>query len=490
MKIMKKKFKIPKLFKNKKFILSMILLLGFVVRLYKIDNPVADWHSWRQADTASVTREYLKNGFNLFLPRYHDVSSIQTGIYNPEGLRLVELPIYNLLHLMIVKSTPLNLEVSGRLLSIILAMFSTYFMYLIGKKIYNDRVGILSAFFFAFLPFNIYFTRVILPEPLAVFFGLLSMVLFVDFINMGKKRLLYMSAVLFSLGMLIKPFIVFYIVPLLYLVHKKYDLKKTFKNFKDFLPFLIAVNLALIPFFAWRIWINNNPIGVPRFLWAFNENRIRFKPSFWRWIFGERIGHLILGSWGVVVLVFSFLSDRVRKNKFIPFFLLGMFLYVATFATASVRHDYYQTLVIPSLSLALAVGADYMWREEIFGKKILKVILVFSVFIMFLTAESQTREFYKINHPEILAAGEAVDRLTPKDALIIASYSGDTAFLYQTKRRGWPVVDSSIEEIKEKGAGYFVSVNFSDPDLIEAREIYETMEVTSQYIILDLNKPL
>jgi len=36
-------------------LLSIILILGFTVRLYKIGNPIADWHSWRQADTASVT---------------------------------------------------------------------------------------------------------------------------------------------------------------------------------------------------------------------------------------------------------------------------------------------------------------------------------------------------------------------------------------------------------------------------------------------------
>ena len=47
------------------FLFSLILILGFVVRLYKINNPVADWHSWRQADTASVTRIYVQNGINL-----------------------------------------------------------------------------------------------------------------------------------------------------------------------------------------------------------------------------------------------------------------------------------------------------------------------------------------------------------------------------------------------------------------------------------------
>ena len=65
--------------------LLLILVLGFVVRLYKIDNPVADWHSWRQADTAAVTRNFVWEGINLFYPKFDDLSSIPSGKPNPKG---------------------------------------------------------------------------------------------------------------------------------------------------------------------------------------------------------------------------------------------------------------------------------------------------------------------------------------------------------------------------------------------------------------------
>ena len=61
----------------------------------------------------------------------------------------------------------------------------------------------------------------------------------------------------------------------------------------------------------------------------------------------------------------------------------------------------------------------------------------------------QVKEFYKINRPEIIVAGEAVNRLTPSNSLVIAPYNGDTAFLYQTNRIGWPVVDRPIEQLIE-----------------------------------------
>lgn len=79
-------------------VLFLILILAFGLRLYKINNPVADWHSFRQADTASVTRNFVNEGINLMMPRYDDLSNIQSGKDNPQGWRMVEFPVYNLAH--------------------------------------------------------------------------------------------------------------------------------------------------------------------------------------------------------------------------------------------------------------------------------------------------------------------------------------------------------------------------------------------------------
>ena len=63
-------------------ILSIILIVAFTFRLYKINIPLADLHSWRQADTAAVSRNFVKNGIDLFHPIYDDLSNVQSGIDN------------------------------------------------------------------------------------------------------------------------------------------------------------------------------------------------------------------------------------------------------------------------------------------------------------------------------------------------------------------------------------------------------------------------
>lgn len=478
-----------KLINNQYLWLLAILMGGLLIRLYKINNPLADWHSWRQADTASVTRTYVEKGINLLYPRYHDISSIQTGLFNPKGYRFVEFPFYNAANAVLAKNLGFfSLEIWGRLLSISFSIVSIYLLYLIGKRFLGSWGGVLSAFFFAFLPFNIYFSRVILPEPMAVTFGLMAVWFFIKFIDNEKDWFLYFSGFAFSISLLLKPFTIFYTVPLIYLLLKKYG-KKVITNSRLFIKLLIFVDIIFVPFFAWRNWMDLYPMGIPFYKWAFNGDKIRFRPAFWRWIFGERLTGLILGFWGLVPFSFGLLDDKKRKSLFTHFFFFGAVLYMVVVATANVRHDYYQTFIIPAVSLILAQGTLYMWKAEKFNKRIMRFLLIFSLLIMLIVGVSKVKEFYKINHPEIIRAGQAVDKVTPKDALVIAPYFGDTAFLYQTKRWGWPFMDRAIETLIERGADYYVSVNLDDTRTQEFEGRFKTIEKTNEYVILDLHTP-
>jgi Gpi18-like mannosyltransferase len=165
--------KLRKLAKSQCIFLLLIIFLGLILRLYKINNPVADWHSFRQADTASVGRLYAENGIDLLEPRYHDISTTQSGTFNPEGYRFVEFPLFSLFHSEFYKLySSIDFDVWGRFVSIFSAAISTYLIFLLGKKYIGFVGGLLASLFYAVLPFNVYFTRVILPEPLAVTLGL------------------------------------------------------------------------------------------------------------------------------------------------------------------------------------------------------------------------------------------------------------------------------------------------------------------------------
>ena len=224
---------IKKFLKNH-FIFLLIFIAALAVRLYKIDSPIADWHSWRQADTSSVTRVFEQEGINLFIPRYQDISNIPSGLENPEGYRMVEFPLYNLAHLGVFKLGNLDLETSGRLTSVILSLISLTLIYLIALKLSGKKTAIYSSIFFALMPFNIFYSRVVLPEPLMITLFLTSFYLLL-------KEKIPLGFLFFGLALLVKPYAIFFSLPFLLLLKKD--------NFKKFIFFGI---LSIVPFILWR----------------------------------------------------------------------------------------------------------------------------------------------------------------------------------------------------------------------------------------------
>ena len=328
-----------------------------------------------------------------------------------------------------------------------------------------------------------------MPDPLGVMFAVISIWAFLEFFVSDKKTFIIISAIFFALALLIKPYLGFYAFPIVYLAVKKYGIKEFFRNKKVILWLVLYLLVSFLPFLLWRAWEGKFPEGIPFYKWAFNGNLIRLKPSWWYWIFGERLGHLILGSLGLIPFVFGVLNTKV-KNLFIPMFLAGSLFYVVAVANANVMHDYYQILIIPSIALALASGSIYLWNSNFFNRVLTRCVVIISIGVMLITGWNQIVGNYNVNHPEIIEAGNAIDRIAPKDALVLAPYNGDTAFLYQTKRAGWPAVDNSIDNIIKEGAKYYVSVdlNSSDTKMIEGR--FETIEKTDKYIIIDLHEPM
>src|SRR5260221_7020168 len=107
------------------FCLAFLIFISLAVRLYKINTPLADWHSWRQADTASVTREYVKHNYPFLYPHYQDLSDIPSGLNNIDGYRMVEFPVLNYGIAQLLRSFPqLDLVQTSRMVSILFSLLS------------------------------------------------------------------------------------------------------------------------------------------------------------------------------------------------------------------------------------------------------------------------------------------------------------------------------------------------------------------------------
>jgi len=467
----------------KKIILILLFIFGFGVRLWKINTPLADWHSWRQADTASVAHFFVQDGYNLLKPKYHDLSSVPSGLDNPEGLRFVEFPLYNAAHAFIfklassLKVTSLSFNAVGRLVSIFSWLITGWFLYCLAKKGKQEKVGLWSLFFFLFIPYNIFYSRTILPEPMMLALALASI-----FFLTKEKMLL--AVTLGALSLLVKPYALFILFPSWLIIFWQVGKKNKF-----LLPACYLL-LTTLPFAAWRFWISHFPEGIPSSGWLFNDSGIRFRPAWWRWLFGERLGRLILGHWGTALLILG-LTRKIKKETVLFWsWLIGGFAFLAVFAQGNVQHDYYQILLSPALAIFLGLGANFLFNFpfKLLGERI-KVKALTLGLVGFTLAFSWyfVKDYYSINRPEIVEAGDKVNEILPLEAKVIAPYAGDTAFLYQTKRRGWPIITRSLEETIKKGATHYVAVDYdhvTNEAINRCQILFEDQD--KRYVIVDL----
>ncbi len=480
---------IRKLCCNHYFQLAAILILSFTVRLYRINYPLLDWHSFRQADTASVTYRYTQEGIDLLRPRYHDLSHIQSGQPNPEGWRMTEFPFVNGFIAVCLMALPmLDLVIFSRFISILASIGTLLFFYWLVQQLIDKNTALISILFLGFLPFSIFYSRVILPEPFMLFFGVGSLTLFTAFLKQGKKIYWWLSWLFLALSLLLKPFIAFW-APVYLVILILFDTK----FYKNIYLYLYPV-LSLAPLLLWRRWISNFPAGIPASDWLFNVNNIRWRPAWFRWLFWERLGKLMTGIVGLLLLAVNVLR-RNRVLLIIAAWWLGIIAYFSVIATGNIQHDYYQVLILPCLALTLARGSLILYQKinqflknKIAAPKLISSSLItILIMISFCLSWLRVKGFFNVNYWEYHQAGQEANLLLPETAQIIAPAHGDTMFLFQTRRNGWPI-GGEINNKIEQGATHYITINF-DEEAQELEEKYTTVKKTGDYMIIDLTNP-
>ncbi|OGG11288.1 hypothetical protein A2Z00_02285 [Candidatus Gottesmanbacteria bacterium RBG_13_45_10] len=469
-----------------RILLVAIAVLAIALRLYRVNAPLADWHSWRQADTAAVARNFLATGIDPLHPRYDDLSNIQSGKDNPEGWRMVEFPMYQIVGAGISHAVPgIPIEVSLRLIAIAASVGSVILLGLLVTRFIDPQTGLFSAFMYAILPYSIYYGRTILPDTFMVFWALLSLYCLTKMGTHAYPWLIAASAAA-AIALLVKPMALFLLFPSWYILYRTTGLSKRF-----FLFSILYLLIGGLPVLWWRHWILQYPEGIAVSDWLLNKGNIRFKGAWFYWLFAKRLAELILGYWGLIPFGIGLVAARKKLEGWFSYiWLLGGIAYFAVFAAGNVQHDYYQILVIPLVALFVAKGFALFIREKIALNPMQSIPFSLCTLLLLLAFSWYTvRTYYWINRPDIIKAGESADTLLPKNAKVIAPYNGDTTFLYQTKRKGWPI-GFDIDKKIQMGAQYYVTVSPHDSDT-ETRDLvkkYTVLVRNDTYAIIDLTK--
>ncbi len=463
---------------------ALLLLGGIYLRSYRLTAPLGDWHSWRQADTAAVARNFATEKFDLLYPQADSLWILNEKLLpNPNRYFINEFPLYNAVVAVIYQWFGVN-HVYGRMVSIAVSSVGALALYAIVRRLLGYQYALASLLLYQTLPYNIYYNRVVMPDPSFVAMSIISLYFALRYADSKKIIDGVFLSIFFALATLIKPYAIFIAIPIIYWL-----LVQNGPKFLFSIKTILLGIASLIPLTLWRYHIHLHPEGAFASKWLLNGDNIRFTGAFFRWIIFDRFNRLIFATGGFALFVYSFFVSYAKKNTaFFFVWTLSILLYITVFAKGNVNHDYYQLpIVAPGVvMIVIASGAVISQAKT----KLLKLIHFVGVSTLLLLTIAfgwfEVRGYFNINNEAMITAGARADAILPKDAVVIVPYMGDPAFLYQVNRNGWPVGGNIDERIRD-GATHYVTTSF-DQEYQDLKTKYTLVEQTDLYGIIKLSK--
>ncbi|MDD4785520.1 MAG: glycosyltransferase family 39 protein, partial [Candidatus Shapirobacteria bacterium] len=272
--------------------------------------------------------------------------------------------------------------VSLRVSSILFSLITVYFVYLIGKKIKNKKIGILAAFFLTINPLFVFYSQELRMYSMATMWLTIG---FYFFIKIKNKKYQTKDLVIFNLMMALA-FGTFYGSIFLIASFAIYFLIK--KEWKLFWLTSIGIGIAIIilsPLLLTQIknsqimltevknWmlvlgkVNfKNLLLIPL---KFSIGKISFYPKIWYYLVG--------GGWSLIILTLLFLKKKKESNWLKLFLILPIVLGIL-FSIKSPLLQYFRFLyLLPIMALVLAINIDKKWQKVLVGGGFLVFSLVY-----------------------------------------------------------------------------------------------------------------
>ena len=277
----------------------------------------------------------------------------------------------------------------GRFVSLLFGMGTVLLVYLVGKRIYSRKVGLLSSLFLSFTFLHILYSKIIKPDIAMSFFIVLSF-LFVYFIyEKGRLRDYILASIFMGFSVATKYGGIVLIVPL-FLAHLFNGLEKKRKLISIFFD----KRIFFLIFFAGLGFLIACPYALPKFsgllgtikgtldwLAPLKGSRYMGGWSFYLTVSLNRGMGLFLELFSLAGIIYGIICHR-KKDILLLSFPLVFFLLVGGF---SHRTDRYILYIIPFLVIfaAMFVGAITSRMFSLRKKKSLIAFAVIGIILVF-----------------------------------------------------------------------------------------------------------
>lgn len=404
---------------------ALIIVIATAVRLVDFTAPYTSEHWIKQLQLAPIAENFATKSLNILWPET-DYSADRPGYIE------IEFQLVTWLTALLYKVFGIH-EWVGRLVTVSFSVGAMVLLYRLLLMYIGPVAAGYGLVFFAFAPSNWYFSRVLMSEPLMMFFSVAVVYAFSLYLSTGMRRHLAYTALAGALCFLVKLPTVILLIPLAYLAHQKYG-KKLHRQRR--LWALGAVMLLPAVLYYLHAYFNIGQeyftvgVGFGGGMWLALDNFLR--PGNYS-LMTTRLVVQHLTAVGVVLLPLGFfVADKGRiKWTLFHVWLGAVILYFLVVSGGNLRQNYYQLpLLIPAAAL-VGMGWEQLAQSRRFAAgmnqalaAVFLVLCVWGVYPMF-------KQYTPIHD-----AAQELSVIDPAGAPVIIFPAG-YGCLYYFDRPGW-----------------------------------------------------
>ncbi len=349
------------------FILLIILILALVLRTYKLNDPGL---TFDELSTLAWTSSNMYEDKFVNEP-YKAAELVSTIIKHAAGTGSYP-PVYYLFVASWVNLGGNTSEIFLRLLTVLLSLVAIVYTYLLGKLLFNEKVGLLAAFFFSIIPYSIFWARQAVNYHITATFFLMSIFYSIKLLKYNKIGSIILYAISSCLLIFVNNYgiLVFFIQNVTifgFWILKRFSIKK----------WLIAQGVMLIVFLLYgktflrftlkRQLTSNSPLS-----WiSFSNNLVsQFSKIIGELFGGKFYNNLILFS--LIIFLIAGISLLLKK-EYLKFILLGSWTFIPFFVTAMFPNVFREKcfiFIVPALVIIFSFILISFWDNS---KPILKI---------------------------------------------------------------------------------------------------------------------
>jgi hypothetical protein len=499
-----------------KIVLIAIFVLGALVRAADVLRPI-DKPSWRECDLGSISRNFVREGFNPLMPQID-----WRG--NSPGYAEMEFTLYPALIGASYKVFGVH-DFIGRVWAFLFSLGTLFFFFKLARHYLDDFFSIFAALFFTFNPLVIDISTSIQPEGLMIFTYVAAAWFFIKWLDEEKDKYFLLALIATALTLLAKATAghigLFFGVLLL----QKYGLS-IFKQGKVWLFGIFSLAPCLLWYLhAKSLWKSyGNSLGVSNeYHWVGPD--FFTNPYFLKGILKLEFLHVWI-IFGLVVGAFAIWrgwGEKTARHALIWLAAIFLMYFAAARTTADDWASYYHIFSVPPAALLFGFGIKKLWdymrktadhfSDFSLPRVLLKVCLIFIIALsagaaLLYEGVKVRANFFEKRLPD--AAFVCASKIKPalkEPGLILASGGNcsdpdgypvafNSSFMfYWLERKGFNIcveeqTADKVEEFAAKGARYFVAAraNLAAKPEFEAdlRRRYPIVSECDEFYVFDL----